>query len=41
MTVPQMHATFESASLAENFLRIDLKSPSDMADKEAVDSLIS
>jgi patatin-like phospholipase/acyl hydrolase len=41
MTVPQMHATFESSTLADNFLRVDLHSPSDMADKTAVDSLIN
>jgi len=40
MSVPQMHATYESSSLADNFLRIDLKSPSPMDDASAVDSLI-
>lgn len=40
MTIPQMHATFESSGLADNYLRVDLHSPSAMDDAEAVDDLI-
>ena len=40
MTIPQMHATFESSTLADNYLRVDLHSPSAMDDAGAVDDLI-
>ena len=35
-----MHATYESSTLSDNYLRIDLHSPSAMDDAAAVDSLV-
>jgi hypothetical protein len=40
ISIPQVYSTFDSANLAEQYLRIDLYSPTAMDDPTQVDNLI-